>query len=179
MNLVKDTLDQPLRRAKGRMQLRKSIDEKRCLILTPTYTSTGVTAQIANGYPQYDITTFPAGSHVRVHPLLDWTELKIWEYLDLEQIPLPKVYFDQGTGVGYRGLGCVLCTVTVSSCASTIPRSFLSFASPPSRNDPVAPKKKGADGDASKARAYVALSSVFPLAPPQPFGLRAGCQCRR
>ncbi len=66
-------------------------------------------------------TTFPAGSHIRVHPLLDWTELNIWEYLELEQIPLPTLYFDQGNGMRYRSLGCVPCTGTVASCASTIP----------------------------------------------------------
>lgn len=67
-------------------------------------------------------TTFPAGSHIRVHPLLDWTELNIWEYLELERIPLPPLYFDQGNGTRYRSLGCVPCTGTVSSCASTIPQ---------------------------------------------------------
>ncbi len=67
-------------------------------------------------------TAFPAGSHIRVHPLLDWTELNIWEYLDLEQIPLPTLYFDKGNGMRYRSLGCVPCTGAVSSCASTIPQ---------------------------------------------------------
>mgnify|MGYP000106107608 CR=1 FL=1 len=65
-------------------------------------------------------TRFPVGSHVRVHPLLDWTELNIWEYLELEQVPLPGLYFDQGSGTRYRSLGCVPCTGTVSSCASTL-----------------------------------------------------------
>ncbi|MCP9452453.1 MAG: sulfate adenylyltransferase subunit 2 [Nitrospira sp.] len=65
-------------------------------------------------------TKFPVGSHVRVHPLLDWTELNIWEYLDLEGVPLPRLYFDQGNGKRYRSLGCVPCTSTVPSCASTI-----------------------------------------------------------
>jgi sulfate adenylyltransferase subunit 2 len=67
-------------------------------------------------------TTFPVGAHVRVHPLLDWTELNIWEYLELEQIPLPPLYFDQGNGTRYRSLGCVPCTSTVKSRASTIPQ---------------------------------------------------------
>ena len=67
-------------------------------------------------------TTFPAGSHIRVHPLLDWTELNIWEYLQLEKIPLPELYFDRGNGTRYRSLGCVPCTGTVPSCAMTIPQ---------------------------------------------------------
>ncbi len=67
-------------------------------------------------------TTFPSGSHIRVHPLLDWTELNIWEYLDLEQIPLPDLYFDRGQTLRYRSLGCVPCTGTVSSSACTIPQ---------------------------------------------------------
>jgi sulfate adenylyltransferase subunit 2 len=67
-------------------------------------------------------TTFPAGSHIRVHPLLDWTELNIWEYLELENIPLPTLYFDRGNRTRYRSLGCVPCTGTVNSCASTIPQ---------------------------------------------------------
>jgi sulfate adenylyltransferase subunit 2 len=67
-------------------------------------------------------TTFPAGSHIRVHPLLDWTELNIWEYLEFERVPLPTLYFNQGNGLRYRSLGCVPCTGTVASCASTIPQ---------------------------------------------------------
>lgn len=67
-------------------------------------------------------TTFPTGSHIRVHPLLDWTELNIWEYLELEQIPLPDLYFDRGDGTRYRSLGCAPCTGTAKSCASTIPQ---------------------------------------------------------
>lgn len=70
-------------------------------------------------------TTFPTGSHIRVHPLLDWTELNIWEYLELEQIPLPTLYFDRGTGTRFRSLGCVPCTGTVPSCATTIPQIIL------------------------------------------------------
>ena len=67
-------------------------------------------------------TTFPAGSHIRVHPLLDWTELNIWEYLELEDIPLPTLYFDRGNGTRYRSLGCVPCTGAVNSCAGSIPQ---------------------------------------------------------
>ena len=33
-------------------------------------------------------TDFAPGTHVRVHPLLDWTELNIWEYIERENIPV-------------------------------------------------------------------------------------------
>ena len=43
-------------------------------------------------------TDFAPGTHLRIHPLLDWTELNIWEYIDRENIPMVSLYFDQGTG---------------------------------------------------------------------------------
>ncbi len=43
-------------------------------------------------------TDFAPGTHVRIHPLLDWTELNIWEYIEREQIPTVSLYYDQGTG---------------------------------------------------------------------------------
>jgi sulfate adenylyltransferase subunit 2 len=33
------------------------------------------------------------GEHLRVFPLSNWTELDVWEYLRLEEIPLPSLYF--------------------------------------------------------------------------------------
>jgi sulfate adenylyltransferase subunit 2 len=33
------------------------------------------------------------GEHLRVFPLSNWTELDVWEYIQLEQIPLPGIYF--------------------------------------------------------------------------------------
>jgi len=33
------------------------------------------------------------GEHVRVFPLSNWTELDIWEYIELEQLELPAIYF--------------------------------------------------------------------------------------
>ena len=51
-------------------------------------------------------TDFAPGTHVRIHPLLDWTELNIWEYIKRESIPTVSLYYDQGTGTRYRSLGC-------------------------------------------------------------------------
>ena len=50
-------------------------------------------------------TDFAPGTHLRIHPLLDWTELDIWEYIKKESIPVVSLYFDQGTGKRYRSLG--------------------------------------------------------------------------
>ena len=32
-------------------------------------------------------TTFPPGTHIRIHPLLDWTEINIWEYIKSRTFP--------------------------------------------------------------------------------------------
>jgi sulfate adenylyltransferase subunit 2 len=64
-------------------------------------------------------TDFAPGTHVRIHPLLDWTELNVWEYIDREHIPVVDLYFDQGDGTRYRSLGCGPCTNRVESNART------------------------------------------------------------
>jgi sulfate adenylyltransferase subunit 2 len=33
------------------------------------------------------------GEHLRVFPLSNWTELDVWQYIELEDIPLPGLYF--------------------------------------------------------------------------------------
>jgi sulfate adenylyltransferase subunit 2 len=65
-------------------------------------------------------TEFRPGTHVRIHPLLDWTELHIWEYIQRERIPVVSLYFDQGSGKRYRSLGCYPCTMPVESTARSV-----------------------------------------------------------
>ena len=65
-------------------------------------------------------TDFAPGTHVRIHPLLDWTELNIWEYIEREQIPTVSLYYDQGDGKRYRSLGCWPCTNPIHSQAKTV-----------------------------------------------------------
>lgn len=65
-------------------------------------------------------TDFAPGTHLRVHPLLDWTELNIWEYIERENIPIIDLYFDKGNGKRYRSLGCGPCTIPVDSTAKNI-----------------------------------------------------------
>ena len=65
-------------------------------------------------------TDFAPGTHVRIHPLLDWTELNIWEYIEREHIPVVDLYFDHGDGTRYRSLGCGPCTKPVESNAACV-----------------------------------------------------------
>lgn len=65
-------------------------------------------------------TDFAPGTHVRIHPLLDWTETNIWEYIERESIPTVSLYYDQGEGKRYRSLGCEPCTNSVDSDAKNV-----------------------------------------------------------
>ncbi len=62
---------------------------------------------------------FPAGTQVRVHPLLEWREADVWEYVDREKIPLVDLYYDRGDGLRYRSLGCAPCTTPIESASKT------------------------------------------------------------
>ncbi|HYF85419.1 sulfate adenylyltransferase subunit CysD [Azospirillum sp.] len=64
-------------------------------------------------------TRFPEGVHVRIHPLLAWTELDIWRYSQREGIPIVPLYFAKD-GKRYRSLGEKNITFPVDSTASTI-----------------------------------------------------------
>jgi sulfate adenylyltransferase subunit 2 len=68
---------------------------------------------------QFTIGSEP-GAHVRIHPLLDWTELNVWEYIERERIPVVDLYFDRGDGRRYRSLGCGPCTNPIESTARTV-----------------------------------------------------------
>jgi sulfate adenylyltransferase subunit 2 len=69
-------------------------------------------------------TALEPGEHIRVQPLLDWTEVDIWRYIDREQIPIPQMYFarkgEDGKNYRYRSLGCWPITKPVVSNASNI-----------------------------------------------------------
>jgi sulfate adenylyltransferase subunit 2 len=64
-------------------------------------------------------TDLAESAHLRVHPLLHWTETNIWEYAAQEKIPMVHLYFAHA-GQRYRSLGCIPCTMAVESAAGTI-----------------------------------------------------------
>src|SRR5216683_970597 len=61
----------------------------------------------------------PAGAHMRVHPILHWTETDIWAYTRREGIPIIPLYLARD-GKRYRSLGDADITSPVPSQAGTI-----------------------------------------------------------
>jgi sulfate adenylyltransferase subunit 2 len=57
--------------------------------------------------------------HIRVHPLLHWTEQDIWKYVQRENIPVVDLYF-ANNGKRYRSIGCETCCEPVDSDADTV-----------------------------------------------------------
>jgi sulfate adenylyltransferase subunit 2 len=64
-------------------------------------------------------TSSAPGSHIRIHPILAWTELDMWLYIKKENIPVLDLYFSKN-GRRYRSVGCAPCTGSTPSIASTI-----------------------------------------------------------
>ena len=79
-------------------------------------------------------TDFAPGTHVRIHPLLDWTELNIWEYIKRESIPTVSLYYDQGSGTRYRSLGCGPCQAPIESTARNVDEIIVELRSGKLRN---------------------------------------------
>ena len=49
------------------------------------------------------------GEHFRVFPISNWTEMDVWQYLHMENIPIPKLYFAHNREVVIRD-GAILST---------------------------------------------------------------------
>jgi sulfate adenylyltransferase subunit 2 len=57
--------------------------------------------------------------HIRVHPMLAWREIDIWEYIRRENIPIVSLYFAKN-GRRYRSIGCECCCQPIQSNADTL-----------------------------------------------------------
>ncbi len=64
-------------------------------------------------------TDVPPGAHLRIHPLLHWSEIDIWRYVQREGIPSVDLYFSKN-GKRYRSLGDRDITFPIDSHAATI-----------------------------------------------------------
>jgi sulfate adenylyltransferase subunit 2 len=97
-------------------------------------------------------TDFEPDTHIRIHPLLHWTEINIWEYIHQENIPVVGLYFAKN-GKRYRSLGCAPCTSAVDSNATTVPEIIEEL-----RNSRVAERSTRAQ-DAESEHAFEQLRS--------------------
>ncbi|HYS47185.1 MAG TPA: sulfate adenylyltransferase subunit CysD [Xanthobacteraceae bacterium] len=61
----------------------------------------------------------PPGAHLRVHPILHWTEADVWAYTRREAIPIIPLYLARGSK-RYRSLGDADITFPVASQARSI-----------------------------------------------------------
>ena len=61
----------------------------------------------------------PPGAHLRIHPILHWTEIDIWAYTRREGIPIIPLYLSHN-GKRYRSLGDADITFPVVSDARSI-----------------------------------------------------------
>jgi sulfate adenylyltransferase subunit 2 len=77
-----------------------------------------VRAQPPEFWDQFDA-RLPAGAHLRVHPILHWTEIDIWAYTRREGIPIIPLYLARD-GKRYRSLGDADITFPVASQARTV-----------------------------------------------------------
>jgi len=57
--------------------------------------------------------------HVRVHPMLHWSEIEVWEYIKRNNIPYSSLY-SSVNGTRFRSLGCMPCTAPIKSDAKFI-----------------------------------------------------------
>jgi sulfate adenylyltransferase subunit 2 len=96
------------------------------------------------------------GEHFRVFPISNWTEMDVWQYIALEKIPIPNIYFThqrevvdrRGTllaksdfitlmgdekyeerTIRFRTIGDMTCTGAVESTANTLDEIILEVAS--------------------------------------------------
>jgi sulfate adenylyltransferase subunit 2 len=69
-------------------------------------------------WDQYLILKAP-GTHTRVHPLLQWTELDVWRYIQRENIPFNELYLARD-GKRFRSLGESDITFPVASTADSL-----------------------------------------------------------
>ena len=66
--------------------------------------------------------------HVRRHPMLHWSEIDVWKFIKLRNLPYNPLYrsdyvseaYPQFRGKRFRSLGCQPCTFPIESSASTV-----------------------------------------------------------
>jgi sulfate adenylyltransferase subunit 2 len=74
--------------------------------------------QPAELWDQYKSTVYEE-EHFRIHPLLHFTELDVWSYVQRENLAVVELYFSK-EGKRFRSIGCEPCCSPIESQAQTI-----------------------------------------------------------
>ena len=59
---------------------------------------------------------YPDSVHIRIHPLLGWTELDIWKYIKREKIPIVNLYFSKNGVIQNSSTGISINTSPNDGC---------------------------------------------------------------
>lgn len=103
-------------------------------------------------------TDFPPGTSLRIHPLLHWTEMDIWRYVQREKIPMVPLYYAKPYGMfegrdfggqmmRFRSIGEKGITWPTPSSADTIEKVIEELAT--TRTSERSGRPMGADEDES------------------------------
>ena len=103
-------------------------------------------------------TDFPPGTHIRIHPLLHWTELDIWLYIQRENLPIVPLYYAKpygefegqnfnGQSMRFRSLGERGITWPTPSDADTLDKIITELRT--TKTSERAGRPMGADEDES------------------------------
>jgi sulfate adenylyltransferase subunit 2 len=93
------------------------------------------------------------GMHVRIHPLLRWTEVDVWRYHQRESIPFVPLYLAQN-GLRYRSLGEKNITTPIASTAATLEEVIMEIETT------TAPERAGRTMDHDSEDAFERLRSA-------------------
>ena len=58
---------------------------------------------------------YEGADHVRVHPMLHWTQLDVWEYIKERNLPVNPLYFK-----GYTSIGCYPCSFATQKTVKSV-----------------------------------------------------------
>lgn len=111
-----------------------------------------VTEQPPEFWNHYNL-DIPPGIHVRVHPLLQWTEVDIWRYIQRENIPVVPLYFARN-GKRFRSLGEIGITNPIESDATDIDAIIAELEAT------LAPERAGRTMDHEAENAFERLRSA-------------------
>ena len=99
--------------------MNKGLEQKREFLVLEMSQVNGMSKISLQNFGTSQILIILTSVHIRIHPLLGWTEIDIWKYIKEQKIPIVDLYFSKN-GKRYRSLGDQDITFPVDSNASNV-----------------------------------------------------------